>query len=97
MCANAERILRGDDIRLLPRFIAEDGAQDLVEYALLAAFIGIAGWAVLTTLPTVMGATYGSWMDPDGRCAVAVGSAGARRRLVAGTERLSFSNIGYDA
>jgi len=64
MCANAERILRGDDIRLLPRFIAEDGAQDLVEYALLAAFIGIAGWAVLTTLPTVMGATYGSWMDP---------------------------------
>ena len=64
MCANAERILRGDDIRLLPRFIAEDGAQDLVEYALLAAFIGIAGWAVLTTLPTVMGATYGSWMGP---------------------------------
>ena len=64
MCANAERIPRGDDIRLLPRFIAEDGAQDLVEYALLAAFIGIAGWAVLTTLPTVMGATYGSWMDP---------------------------------
>ena len=24
----------------------------------------IAGWAVLTTLPAVMGATYGSWMDP---------------------------------
>jgi len=64
MCANAERIPRGDDIRLLPRFIAEDGAQDLVEYALLAAFIGIAGWAVLMTLPNVMGATYGSWMDP---------------------------------
>ena len=66
MCSNAQRITRGDDIRLgwLARFIAEDGAQDLVEYALLAAFIGIAGWAVLTTLPTVMGATYGSWMDP---------------------------------
>ncbi len=65
MCANAERIPRGDDIRLIDRFLAEDGAQDLVEYALLAAFIGIAGWAILTGLPAVMGATYGSWMDPD--------------------------------
>jgi hypothetical protein len=66
MCSNAQRITRGDDSRLgvLARFIAEDGAQDLVEYALLAAFIGIAGWAVLMTLPNVMGATYGSWMDP---------------------------------
>jgi Flp pilus assembly pilin Flp len=66
MFSHAERIARGDDIRmgLLARFIAEDSAQDLVEYALLAAFIGIAGWAVLMTLPNVMGATYGSWMDP---------------------------------
>ena len=46
------------------RFVAEDGAQDLVEYALLAAFIGIAGWAIVMTLPNVMGATYASWMDP---------------------------------
>ena len=66
MCFLAERIARGNDIArgVLARFIAEDSAQDLVEYALLAAFIGIAGWAVLTTLPNVMGATYGSWMDP---------------------------------
>jgi Flp pilus assembly pilin Flp len=66
MFSHAERIARGDDIRmgLLARFIAEDSAQDLVEYALLAAFIGIAGWAVLMTLPNVMGATYGSWIDP---------------------------------
>ena len=48
----------------LARFIAEDGAQDLIEYALLAAFVGIAGWAVLMTLPNVMGATYASWTDP---------------------------------
>ena len=53
---------------MLARFIAEDGAQDLVEYALLAAFIGIAGWAVLMTLPNVMGATYASWMDPRSAC-----------------------------
>ena len=80
-----------------PRFIAEDGAQDLVEYALLAAFIGIAGWAVLTTLPTVMGATYGSWMDPTVGVPSRWDPPEPARRLVAGTERLSFSNIGYDA
>ena len=66
MCSNAEPIDRGDDIRsgLVACFVAEDGAQDLVEYALLAAFIGLAGWALVTTLPAVMGDTYGSWTDP---------------------------------
>ena len=51
-------------IAVLTRFAAEDGGQDLVEYALLAAFIGIAGWAVLMTLPGVIGDTYASWVDP---------------------------------
>jgi Flp pilus assembly pilin Flp len=66
MCSKAERIDRGDDVRsgLVARFVAEDGAQDLVEYALLAAFIGLAGWAIVTTLPDVMRTTYESWMDP---------------------------------
>ena len=66
MCSNAERIDRGDDIRsgLVARFVAEDGAQDLVEYALLAAFIGLAGWAILMTLPDAMRTTYESWTDP---------------------------------
>jgi Flp pilus assembly pilin Flp len=50
---------------LLARFRSDDGAQDLVEYALLAAFIGVAGWAVIMTLPAVMGATYASWLDPN--------------------------------
>jgi Flp pilus assembly pilin Flp len=49
---------------LLSRLFAEDTGQDMVEYALLAAFIGIAGWAILMTLPTVMGAAYASWIDP---------------------------------
>src|SRR4030095_60453 len=40
---------------LITNFITENGAQDMVEYALLAAFIGIAGWAVLLTLPDVIG------------------------------------------
>jgi Flp pilus assembly pilin Flp len=50
---------------LLARFAVEDGGQDIVEYALLAAFIGIAGWAIIMTLPTVMGTTYASWLDPN--------------------------------
>jgi Flp pilus assembly pilin Flp len=68
MCSNAERIDRGEDIRsgLVACFVAEDSAQDLVEYALLAAFIGLAGWAIVTTLPDVMRTTYESWMDPTG-------------------------------
>ena len=66
MCSIAERIERGDDNRpgLVARFVADDGAQDLVEYALLAAFIGVAGWAIVTTLPDAMRTTYESWMDP---------------------------------
>ena len=50
--------------RLFVRLITEDRGQDLVEYALLAAFVGIAGWAVLMTLPGVIGTTYASWLDP---------------------------------
>jgi len=49
----------------LARFIVQDGAQDLVEYALLAAFIGIAGWAILMALPQVMHDTYDSWRSPS--------------------------------
>jgi Flp pilus assembly pilin Flp len=41
----------GDD-HLITRFTTEDGGQDLVEYALLL------------TLPSVIGATYASWLDP---------------------------------
>jgi Flp pilus assembly pilin Flp len=51
-------------LQVITRFVADDGGQDLVEYAFLAAFIGIAGWAVLMTLPDVIGATYASWLDP---------------------------------
>jgi Flp pilus assembly pilin Flp len=49
---------------LITRIITEDDGQDMVEYALLAAFIGIAGWAVLMTLPGAMETTYKSWLNP---------------------------------
>lgn len=49
----------------MTRAFIEDDGQDLVEYALLAAFVGIAGWAVLMIIPETIGATYESWLDPD--------------------------------
>lgn len=50
---------------LLCRFVAEDRGQDLVEYALLAAFIGVAGYLVLMIIPDSIGAAYASWLDPN--------------------------------
>jgi Flp pilus assembly pilin Flp len=41
--------------------IADDGGQDLIEYALLTSIIGIAGLLVLSTLSTNMGTAYNSW------------------------------------
>ena len=42
-----------------------DEGQDVVEYALLGAFIGIAGWLTLTNLDDTVGAVYTSWLNPD--------------------------------
>jgi Flp pilus assembly pilin Flp len=47
--------------RALAAVIADDGGQDLIEYALLTAIIGIAGLLVLSTLSTNMGTAYNSW------------------------------------
>jgi Flp pilus assembly pilin Flp len=40
------------------RVIADDGGQDLIEYALLTAIIGVAGLLILSTLPTTMRTRY---------------------------------------
>jgi hypothetical protein len=42
----------------------EDSAQDTVEYALLAAFIGIAGYVTITSIVPALASTYASWIDP---------------------------------
>lgn len=47
--------------RLARRLLVENVAQDLVEYALLAALIGIAGAAAAPTLEAAMSAAYISW------------------------------------
>ena len=41
--------------------ITDDSGQDLIEYALLTAIIGISGVLILSTLSTTMGTAYNSW------------------------------------
>ena len=49
---------------LLRRLIREDSGQDLVEYALLAGTVGIAGWLTLQVIDQTVFDTYSSWIDP---------------------------------
>jgi Flp pilus assembly pilin Flp len=42
-------------------FATDDRGQDLIEYALLTAIIGIAGLLALSTISTKMGAAYSGW------------------------------------
>jgi Flp pilus assembly pilin Flp len=50
------------DIRgVLVRLRSEDRGQDLVEYALLAAIIAIAGVTVLPNIATRMGQLFSQW------------------------------------
>lgn len=45
---------------LLGRFVREDQGQDLIEYALLAAFIALVSMGAITALGTQLNLTYGS-------------------------------------
>ena len=44
--------------RLLHRWLCEEAGQDLVEYALLAAFVGLAGLAGFTAISSAIGNNY---------------------------------------
>ena len=46
---------------LKAQFISDDRGQDLIEYALLTAIIGISGVLILSTLSTTMGTAYKGW------------------------------------
>ena len=48
---------------LLGRLVREEEAQDLIEYALLAAFISLAAIAVLITLGPIIAAKFQSVQD----------------------------------
>jgi Flp pilus assembly pilin Flp len=60
-------------VSLLRRLVREDDGQDLVEYALLGAFIGLAGAAAFTSIRSAIQTTYGAlntsnngnWQMPD--------------------------------
>jgi Flp pilus assembly pilin Flp len=43
------------------RFITDDSGQDLIEYGLLTAIIGVAGLLAFSTLFTKMGTAYSGW------------------------------------
>jgi Flp pilus assembly pilin Flp len=46
---------------ILQRFACDDGGQDLIEYALLGALIGIGGIVVWANIGTAILSTYGGW------------------------------------
>ena len=46
---------------LMTRLLGEDDGQDLVEYALLATFIGLVSIAALGAIQTAINGTYGAW------------------------------------
>jgi len=49
---------------LCVRLVHEDTGQDLIEYAFLAAFVGIAGYAAISSIGPAVSATYATWIDP---------------------------------
>jgi Flp pilus assembly pilin Flp len=48
-------------IHIAARLVVDDGAQDLVEYALLSGFIGIAGVLLFPAIKDGMSTAYGNW------------------------------------
>ena len=57
--------LRRKMVPLAERFAFEDQGQDLVEYALMAAFVATAGMLVLNNLSSDIKNVYNSWLDPS--------------------------------
>jgi Flp pilus assembly pilin Flp len=55
------------------RLMTDDAGQDTIEYALLAAFIGVAGAVIWPVIATGIGTAYGNfdsrtqnaWVPPD--------------------------------
>lgn len=43
------------------RFIGDESGQDIIEYALLAAFIGVCAVVAWTNIPPKIAAAYSNW------------------------------------
>jgi pilus assembly protein Flp/PilA len=54
---------------LIQRFIREEDGQDIIEYALLAAFISIVAIAIIITVGTDINAIYGRVQTQTGAAA----------------------------
>ena len=48
-------------VKMLKRLFVEEDGQDLIEYALLTAFIGFVGAAAFNLLGLALNDVYGSW------------------------------------
>jgi Flp pilus assembly pilin Flp len=46
------------------RLVREEDGSDVVEYALLAAFLGLVGFLTLADMRDVVLGTYRRWQDP---------------------------------
>jgi Flp pilus assembly pilin Flp len=59
---------------LFNRFVREEEGQDIIEYALLAAFISIVAWAILVQIGTDVMAIYTATQTVTGNAAAAAAS-----------------------
>lgn len=46
---------------MLRRFVREESGQDVIEYALLCAFIGVCAVAAWINIPPAIAAAYNAW------------------------------------
>jgi Flp pilus assembly pilin Flp len=56
-----KKLSQRDRAGIVLRFIREDGGQDLIEYALLGALIGVCAVTAWINIPTKIKAAYISW------------------------------------
>ena len=54
---------------LFNRFVREESGQDIIEYALLAAFISIVAWAVIASIGTDVNSIYSKTKGVTGSAA----------------------------
>jgi Flp pilus assembly pilin Flp len=62
---------------LFNRFVREEEGQDIIEYALLAAFISIVAWSILVTIGTDVKNVYTETQKATGDAATKAAGAGS--------------------
>ena len=62
---------------LFARFVREEDGQDIIEYSLLAAFISISGYLILTSIGTQVNTIYTNVNGVTSQAATASGGGGS--------------------